>query len=299
MDVIKEKETMKHLFAFLSAILLLSACSNSTDSDDIIVDPDLHPIVTNTGQLLSVDGSKMHIAYTYDEQGRVTNAERFDSSWYVVKLIAEYKYDADRIYITFQEFEELPNGERNHDYSRDYVRDDTLFLQNGRVDSCAGAMRHRNNSFCYKFRYNERGELTYVRDDNFKRNYWGKLEEKPWYTEIYQLEWQDGNVLHRTNIDPINRDTTVCTYRYSSLTGSCIVSEPRNVLPDFEPLMQTGYFGKSCKNLFESLEAKAYTTQTAYQLDEQGNVGLVKSNVTWDDGVSHDYAYSIRWSGDN
>ena len=299
MDVIKEKETMKHLFAFLSAILLLSACSNSTDSDDVIVDPDLHPIVTNTGQLLSVDGSKMHIAYTYDEQGRVTNAERFDSSWYVVKLIAEYKYDADRIYITFQEFEELPNGEHDPNYSRDYVRDDTLFLQNGRVDSCAGAMRHRNNSFCYKFRYNERGELTYVRDDNFKRNYWGKLEEKPWYTEIYQLEWQDGNVLRRTNIDPIHRDTTVCTYRYSSLTGSCIVSEPRNVLPDFEPLMQTGYFGKSCKNLFESLEAKAYTTQTAYQLDEQGNVGLVKSNVTWDDGVSHDYAYSIRWSGDN
>ncbi|MBQ9170991.1 MAG: DUF4595 domain-containing protein [Bacteroidaceae bacterium] len=290
---------MKHLFAFLSAILLLSACSNSTDSDDVIVDPDLHPIVTNTGQLLSVDGSKMHIAYTYDEQGRVTYAERFDSSWYVVKLIAEYKYESDRIYITFQEFAEMPNGERNSTYSRDYVRDDTLFLQNGRVDSCAGAMRHRNNSFCYKFRYNERGELTYVRDDNFKRNYWGKLEEKPWYTEIYQLEWQDGNVLRRTNIDPIHRDTTVCTYRYSSLTGSCIVSEPRNVLPDFEPLMQTGYFGKSCKNLFESLEAKAYTTQTAYQLDEQGKVGLVKSNVTWDDGTSLDYAYSIKWTRGN
>ena len=119
------------------------------------------------------------------------------------------------------------------------------------------------------------------------------------YTDRGVKVRSDLYVLHRTNIDPINRDTTVCTYRYSSLTGSCIVSEPRNVLPDFEPLMQTGYFGKSCKNLFESLEAKAYTTQTAYQLDEQGNVGLVKSNVTWDDGVSHDYAYSIRWSGDN
>lgn len=256
---------MKHLFSFLSAILLLSACSKGSDGDEVIVEPDIQPIVTNTGELLSVDGSRMHIAYNYDEAGRVVYAERFDSSLYVVKMIGEYKYEADRIYITFQEFAEMPNGERNSAYSRDYVRD----------------------------------ELTYVRDDNFKRNYRGKLEEKPWYTEIYQLEWQDGNVLRRTNIDPIHRDTTVCTYRYSSLTGSCIVSEPRNVLPDFEPLMQTGYFGKSCKNLFESIEAKTHTAQTAYQLDEQGKVGLVKSNVTWDDGTSLDYTYSIRWTRGN
>ena len=52
MDVIKINETMKHLFAFLSAILLLSACSKSSDGDEVIVDPDLHPIVTNTGQFL-------------------------------------------------------------------------------------------------------------------------------------------------------------------------------------------------------------------------------------------------------
>lgn len=287
---------MKHLFPFLSAILLLSACSKGSDGDEVIVEPDIQPIVTNTGELLSVDGSRMHIAYNYDEAGRVVYAERFDSSLYVVKMIGEYKYEADRIYITFQEFAEIPNGERNSAYSGAYVRDDTLFLQNSRVDSCAGAIRNRNNSFRYMFRYNERDELTYVRDDNFKRNYRGKLEEKPWYTEIYQLEWQDGNILRRTNIDPIHRDTTVCTYRYSSLTGSCIVSEPRNVLPDFEPLMQTGYFGKSCKNLFESIEAKTHTTQTSYQLDEQGKVGLVKSNVTWDDGTSLDYTYSIRWT---
>ncbi len=297
MDVIKENETMKQFLAFLSAILLLSACSKGSDGDEVIVDPDLHPIVTNTGQLLSVDGSEMHIAYTYDEQGRVTYAERFDSSWYVVKLIAEYKYDADRIYITFQEFEELPNGERNHDYSRDYVRDDTLFLASGRVDSCAGTMRNRFNSFFYKFHYNENGELTYVRDDNVKRDHRGKLAEKPWYTEIYLLDWQDGNVLRRTNIDPIHRDTTVCTYSYSSLAGTFIVSEPRNVLPDFEPLIQTGYFGKSCKNLLTCIETKGLSDKREYLLDEQGKVSRMKSIVEGSEGLSYDHTYRIRWVG--
>lgn len=290
---------MKNLLAIFSTILLLSACSNGADDDDVIVDPDLHPIVNNTGRLLSVDGSRMHIAYSYDEAGRVTYAERFDTTWYVVKKIGEYKYDADRIYVTFQEFEEKQNGERITSYSGEYVRDDTLFLANGRVDSCAGTMRNSLNSFFYKFRYNENGELTYVRDDNVRKDHQGKLENKPWYTEIYLLEWQDGNVLRRTLIDPIYRDTTTCTFSYSALTGTFVVSEPRNVLPDFEPLMQTGYFGKSCKNLFEGLEAKSYTERTKYMLDEQGKVSRVKSNVTFDDGVRHNYAYSIRWSGSN
>lgn len=290
---------MKHLFAILSALLLLSACSKGSEGDEVIVEPDLHPIVTNTGKLLSVDGSRMHLAYNYDEEGRVVYAERFDTSWYVVKKIGEYKYDADRIYVTFQEFEEKLNGERNTAYSGEYVRDDTLFLASGRVDSCAGTFRNRLNSFFYKFRYNENGELTYVRDDNVRKDRQGKLENKPWYTEIDLLEWQDGNVLRRTTIDPIHRDTTSCTFSYSSLTGSFIVSEPRNVLPDFEPLMQTGYFGKSCKNLFEGLEAKSYTERIEYMLDEQGKVGRMKSNVTYDDGVTHDYAFNIRWTDSN
>ena len=290
---------MKHLFAFLSAILLLSACSKGSDSDEVIVGPDLHPVVNNTGKLLSVDGSGMHIAYSYDEEGRVTYAERFDSSWYVVKMIAEYRYEADRIYVTFQEFEELPGGERNYSYSRDYVRDDTLFLRDGRADSCAGAMRNSLNSFFYQFRYNENGELVYARDDNFLRDRKGKLAEQPWYTEIIKLDWQDGNVCHKTFVDPIHRDTTVCNYSYSPLTGCLVVSEPRNVLPDFEPLMAAGYFGKSCKNLPESIEATDYKQNTEYLTDEQGMLRQMMSNVTWDDGVSHDCAYSIRWAFGN
>ena len=286
---------MKRLFAILSTLALLSACTNETDDGEVIVDPDLHPIVLNTGKLLSIDGSRMHIAYSYDDMGRVTYAERFDTSWYVVKRLGEYKYEGDHIYITFQEFEEKLNGERNTAYSGEYVRDDTLFLVDGRVDSCAGAMRTRLNSFFYKFRYNEQGELIYVKDDNIHRDRKGKLEDKPWYTEIYLFDWQDGNVSRKTDIDPIHRDTTTCDYHYSSLTGSFILSDPRNVLYDFEPLMATGYFGKSCKNLFIRLETKDIVEHIEYLLNEQEMVGQMKSNVTWYDGVRHDYDYNIRW----
>ena len=288
---------MKRLFAILSTLALLSACTNETNDGDgeVIVDPDLHPVVLNTGKLLSIDGSRMHIAYSYDDMGRVTYAERFDTSWYVVKRLGEYKYEGDHIYITFQEFEEKLNGERNTAYSGEYVRDDTLFLMGGRVDSCAGAMRTSLNSFFYKFRYNEYGELIYVKDDNIHRDRKGKLENKPWYTEIDLFDWQDGNVMRRTSIDPIHRDTTICDYRYSSLTGSFILSDPRNVLYDFEPLMATGYFGKSCKNLFIGLETKDIVEHIEYLLNEQEMVGQMKSNVTWYDGISHDYDYNIRW----
>lgn len=286
---------MKHLFAILSALALLSACTNDTDDGGIIIDPDLHPVVLNTGKLLSIDGSRKHIAYSYDEMGRVTYAEMVDTTWCIVKKIGEYRYDANHVYITFQEFEEKPNGERNTAYSGEYVRDDTLFLVDGRVDSCAGAMRTSLNSFFYKFRYNEQGELIYVKDDNVHRDRKGKLENKPWYTELYLLDWQGGNVLRKTSIDPIHRDTTICDYRYSSLTCSFVVSDPRNVLYDFEPLITTGYFGKSCKKLLIGLETKDIVEHIEYLLNEQEMVGQMKSNVTWYDRVSHDYAYNIRW----
>lgn len=299
MSVIVINETMKHLFAFLSAILLLSACSKGGDGDEVIFDPDLHPVVANTGRLLSVDGSKIHIAYSYDAEGRVTYSEMFDSAFYVVKRIGEYKYESDRITITFREFKELPNGEHNFDYSADYVRDDTLFLVCGRVDSMAGGMRNSKNSFFYKFRYNERGELTYVRNDNVRRDQQGKLAEKPWYSEIITLDWQDGNVCRKTCVFPMQRDTTTSSYVYSSLTGPLVLSDPRNVLPDLEPLILTGYFGACCKNLYTRVDANDGSEQREYQLDEQGRVSLIKSNVVWDDGVTHDYAYSIQWVGDN
>lgn len=301
MAVIKENETMKHILAFLPAILFLSACSNSTDDNEVIVDPDLHPIVTNTGQFLSMDGGHTHLAYTYDDAGRVVHAEHFDSTffaWSMIKQVADYRYAVDRIYITYQEYAELANGERSMDYERDLVRDDTLFLIGGRVDSLAGAMRN-GSSFFLKFRYNEQGELTNVKNQNIMRNRFGKLDGKPWYEELYALEWHEGNVVRKTGITitSTRRDTTEWTYRYGSLTGSFVVSEPRNVLPDFEPLMQAGYFGKSCKNLFEGIETKSISDQREYQLDEQGKVIRMKSNVANSEGIRYDYTYRIKWAG--
>ena len=292
---------MKYLFASLSALLLLSACSKG--ESDAVVEPDVaqsEPVL-NTGRLLSVDGSKTHIAYTYDDAGRVVRAEHSDSTffaWSMTKQMADYRYAADRIYITYQEYAELANGERSTDYGRDFVRDDTLFLIGGRVDSLAGAMRN-GSSFFFKFRYNEKGELTNVKNQNIKRNRFGKLDGKPWYEEHYTLEWHEGNVVRKTGITitSTRRDTTEWTYRYGSLTGTFVVSEPRNVLPDFEPLMQAGYFGKSCKNLYTGVETKDLSDQREYLLDEQGKVSRVKSNVTFDDGVSQDYTYHIKWAG--
>lgn len=283
---------MKRVIALFPTILLLLACSESLDGTD---DPDLSPVVLNTGRLLSIDGSGMHIAYTYDEMGRIIYAERFDTAWNVVKMIGQYTYDTDLIYITFQEFAEKPNGDRDPDYSLDHVHYDTLFLENDRVDSVAGARQDGRNCFFYKFRYNERGELTYVRDDNVKRDRQGKLADKPWYTEIILLDWQDGNVLRKSQINSRRPDTTAATYTYSSLTGNVILSEPRNVLPDFEPLMQTGYFGKGCRNLFNGCETKATKEHIEYQLDGQGMVCQMKSNVIWNDGINHDYTFAIKW----
>ncbi len=301
MAVIKENETMKHILAFLPAILFLSACSKG--ESDAVVEPDVaqsEPVL-NTGCLLSVDGSKTHIAYTYDDAGRVVHAEHFDSTffaWSMIKQVADYRYAADRIYITYQEYAELANGERSMDYERDFVRDDTLFLISGRVDSLAGAMRN-GSCFFLKFRYNEQGELTNVKNQNIMPDRFGKLDGKPWYEEHYMLEWHEGNVVRKTGITitSTRRDTTEWTYRYGSLTGSFVVSEPRNVLPDFEPLMQAGYFGKSCKNLFEGIETKSISDQREYLLDEQGKVIRMKSNVANSEGIRYDYTYRIKWAG--
>ena len=300
MDVIKENETMKHLFAFLSAILLLSACSNSTDSDDVIVDPDLHPIVTNTGQFLSMDGGHTHLAYTYDAEGRVVRAERFDTTWYVVKWLAEYSYANDRIYIKYQEFAEMPNGEHDPNYSRDFCHYDTLFLVGGRVDSLAGfrpqSRQMGENCHFLKFRYNERGELISIRDDNVKTYPYARFKAgEPWYTEMYTLEWQDGNICKRTCIIPQTRDTTVWNYRYSELAGSLPGGDPRNVLFDLVPLISTGYLGADCQNLLQSVESDEFTEQIEYILDEQQMVCQTKSTINFSDGLTHCFNYQIKW----
>ena len=304
MDVIKINETMKPLFAFLSAILLLSACSNSADDNEIIVDPDLHPIVTNTGQFLSMDGGHTHLAYTYDAEGRVVRAERFDTTWYVVKWLAEYSYANGRIYIKYQEFAEMPNGEHDSNYSRDFCHYDTLFLVGGRVDSLAGfrpqSRQVGENCHFLKFRYNERGELVSIRNDNVKRYPYARYKAgEPWYTELYALEWQDGNITGRTCTIPQEKKTETWKYTYSELTGSLPGSDPRNVLFELVPLISNGFFGADCRNLMQSVKADDFTEQIEYLQDEQQMVSQTKSIVNFSDGVTHHYAYNIRWADSN
>ena len=295
---------MKPLFAILPVLAILSACSNSADDNEIIVDPDLHPIVTNTGQFLSMDGGHTHLAYTYDAEGRVVRAERFDTTWYVVKWLAEYSYANDRIYIKYQEFAEMPNGEHDPNYNRDFCHYDTLFLVGGRVDSLAGfrpqSRQVGENCHFFKFRYNERGELVSIRNDNVKRYPYARYKAgEPWYTELYTLEWQDGNITGRTCTIPQQKKTETWKYSYSELTGSLPGSDPRNVLFDFVPLISAGFFGADCRNLMQSVEADDFMEQIEYLQDGRQMVSQMKSNVTFDDGVTHNYAYNIRWADSN
>ena len=291
-------EVMKRFLVLLPVVTFLIACSGK--SDDVVVDPDLHSIARNTGQFLSMDGGHTHLAYTYDAEGRVVRAERFDTTWYVVKWLTEYSYAKDRIYIKYQEFEELPNGEHNPDYTRDFIHYDTLFLVDGRVDSLAGyrpRTRHVDlNNFFFKFRYNERGELISIRNDNVKPYSYARYKAgEPWYTELYMLEWQDGNITGRTCTIPQQKKTETWSYSYSTLTGSMPAGDPRNVLFDLVPLISTGYFGTDCRNLMQSVEDDDFTVQIEYLQDEQQMVSQIKDNVVWNDDVSHNYNYIIKW----
>ena len=291
---------MKHLFAFLSAILLLSACSNGADDNNLIVDPDLHPVRLNTGELLSMDGGHTHLAFDYDAEGRMVRAERFDTVWYLVKWLAEYSYAKDRIYIKYQEFAEMPNGEHDPNYSRDFCHYDTLFLMGGRVDSLAGfrpkSSQVSENCFFFKFRYNERGELVSIRNDNVKRYPYARYKAgEPWYTELYTLVWQDGNITGRTCTIPQQKKTETWKYSYSELTGSLPGSDPRNVLFELVPLISNGFFGTGCRNLMQSVEADDFTEQIEYLQDERQMVSQAISIVNFSDGLVQHYNYQIRW----
>ena len=296
------KEKMRNFLAILSSALLLFACSDK--SNDTIVDPDLHPVRLNTGELLSMDGGHVHLAFDYDAEGRVVRAERFDTTWYVVKWLAEYSYAKDRIYIKYQEFAVMPNGEHDPNYSRDFCHYDTLFLVGGRVDSLAGyrprSSQVDENSFFLKFRYNERGELISIRNDNVKRYPYARYKAgEPWYTEFYTLEWQDGNITGRTCITPQQKKTETWKYSYSKLTGSLPGSDPRNVLFELVPLISNGFFGADCRNLVQSVEADDITEQIEYLQDDRQMVSQAISIVNFSDGLVHHYNYQIRWSVGN
>ena len=113
----------------LFSLVLASLLGCSSDSDNDIQDPVLPPSVLNTGKLLSIDGGQLHIAFSYDTQGRVTTFERFDSTYISVrKHQAGYKYEGNRIFIEYEEFEELPDGERDPSSGRDIMRHEGMTM---------------------------------------------------------------------------------------------------------------------------------------------------------------------------
>ena len=291
-----KKGTMKYSLVIIFAMSLLAACSNN---DEITVTPDHPHTYRNTGKLLSMDGGNEHLAFSYDSEGRVVFAERVDSGSFLVKQQADYLYDNDCIYVTFREFAQLPNGEHDSNYTRDFCHYDTLFLANGRVDSLAG---HRPSSrhvqairFFFKFHYNEQGQLISIRNDNFNYIYQDKINETPWYTELYTLEWQDGNITRRTCTIPQQKKTMIWNYCYSELVGTMPYSDPRVILFDLMPLFSTGFFGFEPYNLPLSIESDEYKKQIGYLLDEQQMVFHVKSTVTLSDGLPQLYDYQIKW----
>lgn len=283
---------MNRLLVLSFVLASLLACSSGTDSVDD--EPDLPTLVLNTGKLRSVDGGQLHIAYTYDTQGKVIAFEQHDSSGlYVRKCLADYLYEDGRIFIRYHEFEELSNGKHNPDY-QDVVRHDTLFVVGNKADSCAGAIE-KGTCFFYKFGYDDQGRLISIKDDNIMRNSKGKLQEKAWYTERILLTWENGNITKRTAVMSNRRDTVEWHYAYSPLIGSLVVSEPRNFLEDFTPLISEGYFGVSCKNLLQRIEVSGNVWQNEYELDASQLVKTVKTTVTNRDDRGM-LEYNIHWN---
>jgi hypothetical protein len=118
---------------------------------------------------------------------------------------------------------------------------------------------------------------------------------EPWYTELYTLEWQDGNITGRTCITPQQKKTETWKYSYSKLTGSLPGSDPRNVLFDLVPLISAGFFGTDCRNLIQSMEADDFMEQIEYVQDDRQMVSQVISITNFSDGLVHHYNYQIRW----
>lgn len=277
---------MPRFFFSIMLLVVLFSCSSN------VPEPETPKVVQNTGKMLSLDGGDTHIAYEYDNLGRVVYAERFDYWWDTHKYISEYRYDKDCIYIVHRQYKELPEGGYDSNDRNNVFHKDTLFLVDGRVDSCAGA-RQDGNRFFFKFRYNERGELTYARNENVNPKY----KKNPWYTEQHTFEWQDGNIIQRTCFIPNGiPETTVNTYSYSSLTGSLVMSDPRHVLHDFEALVANGYFGTACRNLLQDVESsEGYKMQYDYQLDEQQQVWKMVTIRPINDEIIHTMEYLIKW----
>ena len=275
---------MKKLIVLVLFVLGLISCSNS------IPEPETPEVVLNTDRILSLDGPYLSCAFEYDNQGRVVKYTSQDSN---MDYFTEYKYDKDRIYVSYQQYR-WSNGEYDTHSQYTFSREDTLFLVNGRVDSCAGA-RQDGNRFFFKYRYNERGEMIFFRNENVSK----KHLRNPWYEEEVTYEWKDGNIIKVTFYSPNRYNTTnYNTYGYSSLTGNFAFIEPRSYLTEHVALIANGYFGVACRNLVESVEYSdgySYPLRYAYELDEHKRLRTITETHPLGEGHVRYKEYNIKW----
>lgn len=300
---------MSRFFVFLFVVTSVIACSNDTDpvnNNPVLLPTDGDTILPheqfNTGKLLSIDGGNLHIAYTYDEQGRVVGYEKNDSSngMMVKKNQASYEYGDNRIFVKSHEFEEWPEGVV-HNSERNVMKYDTLFMVNNRVDSCAGVLEG-GTCFFYKFEYDNQGRLISLKNDNVLRDNMGRLRETPLYSEFYTLEWENGNVVKKKVVIPTRGETSEWNYNYSSLKGSFTLSDVRVFVFDLEPLFAEGYFGVSCTNLLLSVESstergnKTYKTKCDYEYELDSLQMIKVLRETWSNQVrSSTGEFKIKW----
>lgn len=272
---------MKNYLIIIPMVACLAACSNDTTDEP-------EPESLNTGRLTAVDAPNYHRSYTYDAEGRVSSTEYCDTSWAIeTRCQMDYRYTPDRIYITYQEHRKALNEKAINDL-RNFTRDDTLFLKNNRVDSCAGAIRG-GTLFYMSFTYNVRGEMTSCHNDNVMPLYQSR---RPWYTEDHTYEWANGNIARKTIIKS-KRDTTVYVYTFSPLTGNVMVNDPCLPLPDFEPLIAQGYFGTICKNLPSTMTIGDKTWRWDYRMDTDKLVNAFEFSVP--DMAEEPGLYVLKW----
>ncbi len=268
----------KLIVSFLFALGLVS-CSNE------VPEPDTPEVVSNTSRLLSLDGPDVCYDFEYDDMGRVLSAELHDG---IRTHYAEYKYDKDHIYISCRW--------NKKNVSETAFQEDTLFLVDGRADSCAGKFltdyRIRYNKEAdlhyYKFRFNARGEMIYSR----VKYVYPRYKQVRGYEATY--EWKDGNIVKGVNIT----EESYTSYSYSSIPGNNVYNDPRCVMPDLYPLLVNGYFGVACKNLMESFETDdGFGLKYDYELDSQKRVVTIKEIRTYESyGYFRVEAYNLKWS---
>ena len=281
----------KLIVSFLFALGLVS-CSNE------VPEPDTPEVVSNTSRLLSLDGPDLHYDFEYDDMGRVLRAELLDG---IRTYYAEYKYDKDHIYISCRW--------NKKNVSETAFQEDTLFLVDGRADSCAGKFltdyRIRNKMeaerFYVKIRYNERGEMIYCWEEDVWPYYLSPSSSPK--IQIYYCgttyEWKDGNIVKIASVDNMKYvRPTSRSYSYSSLPGNNVLMEARYVRPEYYALVVNGYFGVACKNLMESFETDdGFGLKYDYELDSQKRVVTIKEIRTYESyGYFRVEAYNLKWS---